>query len=132
MCPKMIYRCYKHLLINLSIIFGLLKNAFYKLGNSKFYPKLTTIRPKCRSGRRHLPLHSTNIYQKLLKLNETSNRGNMRKIHVTRQFFEASGRHRDFFEKTKNVFLHKVYESMCTKFQVCVVFRLARRRVTNK
>ena len=25
----------------------------------------------------------------------------MRKIHVTLQFFEASGRHEDFFEKTK-------------------------------
>ena len=31
----------------------------------------------------------------------------MRKIHVTRQFFKASGRHGDFFEKTKNSFLDK-------------------------
>jgi len=27
------------------------------------------------------------------------NREDMRKIHVTRQFFEASGGHGDFFEK---------------------------------
>ena len=33
---------------------------------------------------------------------------------MTRQFFEASGRHCDFFEKTKNSFLDKVYGSMCT------------------
>ena len=32
----------------------------------------------------------------------------MQKIHVTQQFFEASGRHGDFFEKTKNPFLDKV------------------------
>ena len=59
------------------------------------------------------------------------NRGDMRKIHVKRQFFVASGRHGDFFEKTKNLFLDKVNGSMCTKFQVCIVFRLARRRDTN-
>ena len=36
---------------------------------------------------------------------QQGNRGDMRKIHVTRQFFEASGRHWDFFEITKkNVF----------------------------
>ena len=61
------------------------------------------------------------------------NRGDMRKIHVTREFFEASGRHGDFFEKTKkNPFLDKVYGSMFAKFQVCIVFRLTRRRDTNK
>ena len=65
-------------------------------------------------------------------MNKQCNRGDMRKIHVTRQFFGASGRHGDFFKKTKNVFLDKVYESMCTKFQVCIVFRLTRRRDTNK
>ena len=33
------------------------------------------------------------------------NRGDMRQIHVTRQFYEASGRHGDLIEKTKkNVF----------------------------
>ena len=37
----------------------------------------------------------------------------MLKIHVTRQFFEASGRHGDFFEKTKNLFLDKANGSMC-------------------
>ena len=47
-------------------------------------------------------------------------------------FLEASGRHGDFSEKTKNLFLDKVYGSMCTKFQVCIVFRFARRRDTNK
>ena len=62
---------------------------------------------------------------------ELGNRGDMRKIHVTRQFFEASGRHDDFFEKTKKPFLNKVNGSMCAKFQVCIVFRLARRRDTN-
>ena len=55
----------------------------------------------------------------------------MRKIHVTRQFFEASGRHGDLIEKTKNPFLDKVKGSMCAKFQVCIVFRLARRRDTH-
>ena len=46
----------------------------------------------------------------------------MRKIHVTRQFFEASGRHGDLIEKTKNRFLDKVNGSMCVKFQVCFVW----------
>ena len=55
----------------------------------------------------------------------------MRKIHVTRQFFEASGRHGDLIEKTRNSFLDKVKGSMCAKFQVCIVFRLARRRDTH-
>ena len=56
----------------------------------------------------------------------------MRKIHVTRQFFEASGRHGDLIEKTKNPFLDKVNRSMCAKFLVCIFFRSARRRDTNK
>ena len=60
------------------------------------------------------------------------NRRDMPKILVTRQFFKARGRHGDFFEKTKGLFLDKVYGSMCAKFQVCMVFRLARRRDTNK
>ena len=55
----------------------------------------------------------------------------MRKIHVTRQFFEASGRHGDLIKKIKHSFLDKVDGSMCAKFQVCIVFRLARRRDTN-
>ena len=46
------------------------------------------------------------------------NRGNMGKIHVTRQFFEASGSPGVFFEKQKNSFLDKVNGSMCAKFQV--------------
>ena len=56
----------------------------------------------------------------------------MRKIQATRQFFEASGRHGDLIEKTKNPFLDKVNGSMCAKFQVCIVFRLTRRRDTHK
>ena len=61
------------------------------------------------------------------------NRKDMRKIHVTRQFFEASGSHGDFMEKTKkNQFLDKVNGSMCAIFQVCIVFRLTRRRDTHK
>ena len=60
-----------------------------------------------------------------------NNRGDMRKIHVTRQFFEASSCHGDFIEKTKNLFLDKVNGSMCAKYQVCIVFRLARRGDTN-
>ena len=54
----------------------------------------------------------------------------MRKIHVTRRFFETSGRHGDFFEKTKKPFLDKVNGSMCAKFQVCIVVSVARRRDT--
>ena len=57
----------------------------------------------------------------------------MRKILVTWQFFEASGRHGDLSKKKhKNPFLDKVDESMCAKFQVYIVFRLARRRDTHK
>ena len=51
------------------------------------------------------------------------NRGYMPKIHVTRQFFEASGGHCDLFEKTKIAFLDKVNGSICAKVQVCIVFR---------
>ena len=46
----------------------------------------------------------------------------MRKIHVTRQSYEASGRHGDLIEKTQNQVLDKVNGSMCAKFQVCIVF----------
>ena len=59
------------------------------------------------------------------------NRGDMRKIHVTREFFETSGPHGDLIEKTKP-FLDKVNGSMCAKFQVCIVVSVARRRETNK
>ena len=48
----------------------------------------------------------------------------MRKIHVTRQFFEASGTQGIFFFK-KKPFSDKVYGSMFTKFQVCIVFRFS-------
>ena len=41
----------------------------------------------------------------------------MRKIDVTRQCFGASGRHGDFFEKTKNPFLDKVDGSMCANLR---------------
>ena len=60
------------------------------------------------------------------------NRGDMRKIHVTPQFFEASGRHGYFFEKTKNSFLDKVNGSMGAKFQVCIVVSVVRSRDPNK
>ena len=40
--------------------------------------------------------------------NKQGDRGDKRKIHVKRQFFEASRRHGDFFEKTYNPFLDKV------------------------
>ena len=66
-----------------------------------------------------------------MKKKEQSNGGDMRKIHVTRQFFEASGRHGDLIKKTKNPFLDKVNGSMCAKFQVCIVVSVARRRDTN-
>ena len=46
----------------------------------------------------------------------------MCKIHVIQQFFEASGPQGIFLKKTKNTF----YGSMCTKFQVCIVFCLTR------
>ena len=50
---------------------------------------------------------------------------------MTRQFFEASGRHRDLIEKTKNPFLDKVNGGMCAKFHVCIVVTVARRRDTH-
>ena len=56
----------------------------------------------------------------------------MRKIHVTRQLFEAGDRHGDFCEKNKKSILDKVNGSMCAKFQVCIVVSVARRRDTNK
>ena len=46
----------------------------------------------------------------------------MRKIHVTWQFNEASGRHGDLIEKTKNPYLDKVHGSMCAKFQAVSFF----------
>ena len=56
----------------------------------------------------------------------------MRKIHVTRQFFEASGRHVDFFEKTNRPFLDKVNWGMCAEFKVCIVVNVDKRRDTNE
>ena len=54
----------------------------------------------------------------------------MRKIHKTRQFFEAIGRHGDLIEKTKNPFLDKVNGNMCAEFQVCIIFRCGPYRQT--
>ena len=51
---------------------------------------------------------------------------------ISGKFFEASGRHDEYFEKIKIPFLHKVNGSMCAKFQVCIVVSVARRRDTNK
>ena len=63
-------------------------------------------------------------------IKKQDNRGDMRKIHLTRKFFKASDRHGDLIEKKP--FLDKGNGSMCAKFQVCIVFRPARRRDTNK
>ena len=73
---------------------------------------------------------STGIIMSHSSYKKQGNRRDMRKIHVTRQFFEASGPQGHFFEK--KTFLDKIYGSMCTKCPVCIVFRLARRRDTNK
>ena len=59
------------------------------------------------------------------------NRGDMREINVPRQFLEASSPRSHFFEKTKNLFLYMVQWSVCTKFQVCLFYRLARVRDAN-
>ena len=59
----------------------------------------------------------------------------MQKIHGTWQFFEASGHQGYFFEKKnnkKNMFSDMVEGSVCTKLQVCIVFRLVRRSRTNQ
>ena len=40
----------------------------------------------------------------LIEFKKQGDRGDMRKIHVTRQFFEASDPQGHFFEKTKNPF----------------------------
>ena len=49
-----------------------------------------------------MPLIKRSVADSTLKIKlKQGNRGDMRKIHVTRQFFEASGRHGDFFEETK-------------------------------
>ena len=53
--------------------------------------------------------------------NRARQSGDMRKIHVTGQFFEASGPQGHFFEKTKNPVM--VLGSVCTKFRVCIFFR---------
>ena len=50
-------------------------------------------------------------------MNQQGNRGDMWKIHARFRY--------------KDPFLDKVYGSVCTKFQVFVVFRLARKRETN-
>ena len=66
------------------------------------------------------------------RLGEKQGNRDVRKIHVARQFFEASGRHGDLIEKTKkNSFLDKVNGSMCAKFQVCIVVSVARRSDTH-
>ena len=56
------------------------------------------------------------------KKKKQANRGDMRKIHVTRQFFEAVGPQGHFFEKTKNPFLDMVEGSEGTEFQACIIF----------
>ena len=46
--------------------------------------------------------------------------------------FKASGRHGDLIKKKTKLVLDNVNGIMCAKFQVCNVFRLARRCDTNK
>ena len=65
------------------------------------------------------------------KLRKQGNREDMRKIHVTRKFFEASDRHGDLIEKTKKPSLDEVNGSMCAKFQVCIIFHSAWRAETD-
>ena len=52
------------------------------------------------------------------------------KIHVTRQFFEASSL-RVIFSKKQKTFLDTFHGSMCTEFQVCIVFRFVTDRQTS-
>ena len=49
----------------------------------------------------------------------------MRKIHMTRQFFDASGRHGDLIEKTKNPFLDKVNGSREYVCQISGLYRFS-------
>ena len=69
------------------------------------------------------------MYQLITK---KGHQGGMRKIHVTWKFFYTSGSQGHFFEKTKNYLLDKVKESVCTKFQVCIIFSLVRRFLPNR
>ena len=56
----------------------------------------------------------------------------MRKIHVTQQFFEASGLHGDLIEKTKKKrFRYGQWEYVC-QISGLYRFRFARRRDTHK
>ena len=57
------------------------------------------------------------------KNQQQSNQRDMRKIPVIWQFFEANSPQGHFCDKTKKKFLDIVLGSVCTKFQVCIVFR---------
>ena len=76
-----------------------------------------------------------NRVSKICKTKKTKNNA-IKEIcgsYPDKQFFEASGPQGHFFEKTKKkTFLNMVQGSVCTIFQVCNVFRLARRRDSNK
>ena len=50
--------------------------------------------------------------------------------YVTRQLLEPSGTQGACFKKTNNAFLDMVYGSVCTKFQVYIVYCLAGRSRT--
>ena len=63
---------------------------------------------------------------------EKGNRGDVRKIHVTQQFFDASGHHGDFFFEKKKLFLDKVNGSMCAKCLFCIVVSVASRLDIHK
>ena len=116
----------------------LTNNPYVTLSQSRSSKKFHKfIKNKCRTRKSNNkisrnPRDVTVFQAKLFRLKKQQGyRGDMGKIHVTRQLFEDSGRHGDLIEKTKRPFLDKVNGSMCTKFQVCIVFRLARRRDTN-
>ena len=53
-------------------------------------------------------------------------------IHMARQFFETTDSYHGHFKKTKKMFLVMPYRSVCTKYQVSIVFRLVRGRETNR
>ena len=83
--------------------------------NQNIYHKIYTRKNQSLSLHLFLVLGPTYVLIKNSLESEASektlrqgNRGDMRKIHVTQQFFEASGPQVHFFEKTKNPFLDKV------------------------
>ena len=106
-----------------------LKDVNMRLHSTVLEPLLTSLTSVKMAFFFQLPVYGNPLLRKKLEVypmkKKQGNRGYLRKIHVTRQFFEASGPQGIFFQKKP--FSDKVYGSMFTKFQVCIVFRLARR-----